>query len=102
MAYTVCATWVAREGEEDAVAAALEHIYAAALQEDYVLAYVFHRDPGDPRRFFFYEQYTDADAYQSHLQAPYVLEHGFRYAIPRLESRERVFWETWEPAKPGA
>jgi quinol monooxygenase YgiN len=101
MAYTVCATWVARRGEEDAVAAALKHIYAAARAEDYVLAYNFHRDPDDPRRFFFYEQYTDADAYERHLRAPYVLEHGFGDAIPRLESRERVFWETWDPTEPG-
>jgi quinol monooxygenase YgiN len=102
MAYTVCATWVTRPGEEAAVEVALRRIYAAARAEDYVLEYRFHRDPADPRRFFFYEQYTDAAAYQRHLEAPYVVEHGLQNAIPRLESRDRVFWETWEPDAPRA
>lgn len=99
MAYTVCATWVARQGEDEAVVEALKHIYAGASNEDYVLTYNFHRDPDDARRFFFYEQYTDAQAYARHLEAPYVIEHGFNDAIPRLECRERVFWESWDPGE---
>jgi quinol monooxygenase YgiN len=101
MAYTVCATWVAKGGEEDAVARALAHILAGARGAEGILAYQFHRDPADPRRFFFYEQYEDAAAYDRHLNAPYVVEHAFGDAIPRLESRERVFWETWNPEVAG-
>lgn len=102
MAYTVCATWVAAPGEEQAVATALTRIYAGARGEPDVLVYQFHRDPADPRRFFFYEQYSSEEAYQRHLEAPYVVEHGFGDAIPRLESRERTFWQTWDPAEPEA
>jgi quinol monooxygenase YgiN len=97
MAYTVCATWVAKDGEEEAVARALARIHALAAGEPDILAYQFHRDPDDPRRFFFYEQYRDAEAYERHLQTPYVVEHGFGDAMPRLTSRTRTFWTTWDP-----
>ena len=100
MAFTVCATWVANEGEEEAVAAALAHIREGARGESEILAYQFHRDPADPRRFFFYEQYVDEAAYERHLAAPYVVEHAFADAIPRLASRERTFWATWDPPPP--
>lgn len=97
MAYTVCATWVAKDGEEEAVAQAVARIYQLAAGEPDILVYTFHRDPDDPRRFFFYEQYTDADAYARHLDAPYVREHAFGDAVPRLVSRDRTFWTTWDP-----
>ena len=100
MAYTVCAIWVTKEGEEDAVVSALEKIMAGARGADGILAYQFHRDPADPRRFLFYEQYVDEDAYQRHLDAEYVREHAFGDAIPRLASRDRTFWTTWDPTAP--
>ncbi len=97
MAYTVCATWVAKTGEEEAVARALERIHRLASDEPDILVYQFHRDPEDPRRFFFYEQYRSAEAYERHLQSAYVREHAFGDAVPRLTSRERTFWTTWDP-----
>jgi quinol monooxygenase YgiN len=97
MAYVVCAVWVTKEGEEDAVAAALEKIMAGARGAEGILTYQFHRDPTDPRRFLFYEQYVDEASYHRHLEADYVREHAFGDAIPRLESRERTFWTTWDP-----
>jgi quinol monooxygenase YgiN len=98
MAYTVCATWVAKDGEEEAVAQALTRIHSLAAAEPDILVYQFHRDPEDRRRFFFYEQYRSAEAYQRHLESPYVREHGFGDAVPRLSSRERTFWTTWDPS----
>jgi quinol monooxygenase YgiN len=96
MAYVVCATWTAMDGEAENVAAAVEKLAGPSKAEPGVLLYQPHRDPENPNVFFFYEQYTDADAYQAHLDSEHLKQWGFGDAIPRLESRERAFYETWD------
>jgi quinol monooxygenase YgiN len=95
MAYVVTAKWTAKDGEEEAVARAVEQIVEHSRAEPGMLLYQPHRDPENPRVFFFYEQYADADAYQAHLDSEHMKRLGFGEAIPRLESRERSFYETW-------
>lgn len=97
MAYVVTAKWTAKPGEEDAVAAAIEKIVPLSRAEPGMILYQPHRDPENPRVFFFYEQYVDEDGYKAHAESPHMQEHGFGDAIPRLESREREFFVTWEP-----
>jgi quinol monooxygenase YgiN len=96
MAYVVCAKWIAKEGEADNVAAAVKNLAGPSKAEPGVLVYQAHRDPENPNVFFFYEQYTDADAYQAHVDSDHFKEYGFGDAIPRLEARERAFYETWD------
>jgi len=96
MAYAVAAKWTANEGEEDAVAAAVGKLIVASRAEPGNLFYQCHRDPENPRVFFFYEQYTDADAFAAHGASEHFSEHALGDAIPRLESRERAFYETWD------
>lgn len=96
MAYVVCAKWIAKEGEADNVAAAVKKLAGPSKAEPGVLVYQAHRDPENPNVFFFYEQYTDADAYQAHVDSDHFKEYGFGDAIPRLEARERAFYETWD------
>ena len=93
MAYTVSVTWIAKEGEEEAVAAALEALVEPSRAEPGVLIYIPHRDPEDPRKFFIFEQYADADAYTAHTETEHFKQHGFGDAIPRLEERKREFYE---------
>ena len=69
MAYVVCAKWIAKEGEEDAVAKAVAGLVGPSRAEPGILLYQPHRDPEDPKVFFFYEQYQDADAYQAHVDS---------------------------------
>ena len=95
MAYVVTARWTAKEGEDEPVARAVEQIVEYSRAEPGMLLYQPHRDPENPRVFFFYEQYADADAYQAHLDSEHMKRLGFGEAIPRLESRERSFYETW-------
>jgi quinol monooxygenase YgiN len=97
MAYVVCAKWIAKEGEEEAVAKAIAGLVGPSRAEPGIVLYQPHRDPEDPKVFFFYEQYQDADAYQAHVDSDHFKELGFGDAIPRLEARERSFYETWEP-----
>ncbi len=94
MAYVLVAKWKAKEGEEQAVQAALEKIAGPTREEPGCLMWQPHRDPEDPRVFLFYEQYTDAAAFEAHGASEHFQEHGLGDAIPRLESRERSFYET--------
>lgn len=96
MAYVVCATWTAREGEADKVAEAIRKITPLSRQEPGIVVYQPHRDPENPNVFFFYEQYVDAGAYQAHLDSEHMQQYGFDGAIPRLETRERLFYETMD------
>ncbi len=99
MAFVVTAVWTAKEGEEDNVASAVTELVEPSRNEPGILLYQPHRDPEDPRRFFFYEQYTDKSAYEAHGQSEHFQRFGFGEAIPLLESRERSFYETWEPTQ---
>jgi quinol monooxygenase YgiN len=92
----LAARWVAKEGEEENVRAALEKLAGPSRAEPGCLMWQPHRDPNDPRVFFFYEQYKDAGAFEAHGASEHFQEHGLGDAIPRLESRERTFYETLE------
>jgi quinol monooxygenase YgiN len=92
----VCAKWTAKDGEAEEVAAAIRKLVAPSRAEPGMLMYVPHRDPENPNVFFFYEQYRDKGGYEAHLESDHLKEHGFGNAIPRLESRERSFYETWD------
>jgi quinol monooxygenase YgiN len=96
MAFVVIARWTAREGEEDAVAAAIEALVEPSRAEPGMLLYQPHRDPADPRVFLLYEQYVDEAAYKAHGESEHFQRYGFGEGIPRLESRERSFYETFE------
>lgn len=93
MPYTVAVTWTAKDGEEDAVAAALERLREPTLAEEGVVAWMPHRDPEDPRVFFIFEQYADADAYTAHTETAHFKRDGIGDAIPRLAERKRGFYE---------
>jgi quinol monooxygenase YgiN len=95
MAYVVIAKWIARPGEEEAVAAAITALIEPSRAEPAILFYQAHRDPADPRVFLLYEQYTDEAGYAAHGASEHFKRHGLEDAIPRLEARERSFYETW-------
>src|SRR5215210_6223 len=94
MAYVLAARWVAKEGEEENVRAALERLAGPTREEPGCLMWQPHRDPDEPRVFFVYEQYEDAAAFEAHGASDHFQDHGVGDAIPRLESRERAFYET--------
>jgi quinol monooxygenase YgiN len=96
MAYVVTAKWTAKEGEEEAVEAAIQNLVGPSRAEPGMILYQPHRDPENPRVFFFYEQYTDKAAYEAHGASEHFQKWGFGDALPRLEGRERAFYETWD------
>lgn len=94
MAYVLVARWVAKEGEEGNVRAAVEQLAGPSRAEPGCLMWQPHRDPEDPRVFLFYEQYADQAAFEAHGASEHFQQYGAGDAIPRLESRERAFYET--------
>ena len=96
MAFVVIAKWTAKEGEESAVAEAVSKLAGPSRQEPGNRLYLVHRDPNDTRVFFFYEQYRDEAGYEAHTASEHFRRYGVGEALPRMESRERKFYETWD------
>jgi quinol monooxygenase YgiN len=79
MTYVLIAKWTAKEGEE---------------AEPGCLMWQLHRDPENSRVFVVYEQYVDTAALEAHGASEHFRRYALEDAIPRLESRERAFYET--------
>lgn len=94
MAYVVTAKWTAKEGEEDRVLAAIHKLVGPSRAEPGCRFYQPNRDLENPRVFFFYEIYDDEAAYRAHGESAHFQQYGFGEAIPLLEGRERLFYET--------
>jgi len=94
MAYVLAVKWVAKDGEEENVLAAIRALADPSRAESGCLMWQPHRDPENPRVFFIYEQYTEPAAYEEHGRSEHFQRHGLGDAIPRLEARERTFYET--------
>jgi quinol monooxygenase YgiN len=93
--YVLIAKWTAKEGEEDAVRAALEQLREPSNAEPGCLQWQPHTDPENPRVFLIYEQYADPAALEAHAASEHFQRIALGEAIPRLESRERSFYETF-------
>jgi quinol monooxygenase YgiN len=96
MAYVVAITWIAKPGEAEAVAAAVEKLIAPTRAEEGVISYQPHRDPHDDHVFFFYEQYVDEAAFTAHVESEHAIRYGVDEARPRLSHREFAAYETWD------
>jgi quinol monooxygenase YgiN len=94
MSFAVAARWVARAGEEDEVLRCLRELAPRSRAEPGCRFYQANRDPQDPRVFFLYEIYDDRAAADSHWASEHFESHAVNDAIPRLETRERWFYET--------
>ena len=94
MAFVLVAKWTAKEGEEENVLAAIRELAGPSRAEPGCLMWQPNRDPDNPRVFLFYEQYADREAFEAHGASEHFQRWGAGDAIPRLESRERAFYET--------
>jgi quinol monooxygenase YgiN len=94
MAFVVAATYRCKEGEEEKIRETLETMAPLSRGEPGCLFYQAHRSGEDPRVFFLYEQYVDEAGYEAHMATEHFVRHIKGEAIPRLESRERAFYET--------
>ena len=90
MTVVLAVTWVASEGERDAVADLLRRLMPLSRAEPGCLQYDAHRDPDDPDRFFLFERYADQAAFDAHAASPHFQELVLGEALPRLASRQRT------------
>jgi quinol monooxygenase YgiN len=91
--YCLVARLVAREGEDEVVAAGLAANEADSRQEPGVVEWIVYRSTEDPRRFLLYELYGSAADLEAHRQTPHFQRY-VRDVVPLLESRE---FDAWEP-----
>jgi len=89
MAYVLAVTWTAKAGNEERVHELLRQLGTASRQEPGVISYITHVDPQNPREFFIYEMYHDAEGLEAHQQTTHFQEKVLQQAIPLLESRLR-------------
>ncbi len=90
------ATYVAREGEGEAIEAALREMIRHTRQEPGCLTYTAQRSVEDPRKYLLYEQYADQAALDAHSNADYFQKYVLGEIRPRLESRVREFYDVVE------
>jgi quinol monooxygenase YgiN len=96
MSYVVTAKWIARDGSEEAVGAAIRKLIEPSRSERGCLAYHAHRSVSDGRVFLLYEVYVDEAAYRAHAESAHFKRFGLEEGIPLLESREREFYSLME------
>ncbi len=92
MGYVLAVTWVAKPGEEEAVARILRRMVPLTQAEPGCVRYYAHRSTDDPRRFFLFEEYVDEAGLQAHSESDHFKQHVLGDALPRLESRERLHY----------
>ena len=89
MTVVLAVSWVAKDGEGEAVAELLRTLMPLSRAEPGCLQYDAHRDPDDPNAFFLFERYVDQAAFEAHAASPHFQELVLGRALPLLESRER-------------
>lgn len=92
MGYVLAVTWVAKPGEEEAVARILRKMVPLTQAEPGCVHYYAHRSADDPRRFLLFEEYVDEAGLQAHSESDHFKQHVLDDALPRLESRERLHY----------
>ena len=95
MAYAVVALWTAKEGAEDEIQGLLLEIASASRAEPGCRLYRLHRARETPRSFLIYEMYDDQAAFEAHVASEHFVRLVLGRAIPRLEQRERSFYDSF-------
>jgi len=94
MAVVLRATWTANAGAEETVLDALTKLAPLSRTEPGCRFYQAYRDPAEPRVFHLFEIYDDEASVDAHVASAHFEELALGLAIPVLESRERLFFET--------
>lgn len=94
MAFVVAAIWKAKAGEEGRIEEVIKIMTPLSREEPGNVYYQAQVSPEDPTKFFLYEQYTSAQAYEDHKATEHFQKHVFGYAIEYLEAREVATYET--------
>ena len=94
MAYCLTVTYTVKEGELEAVLAALGPLVEGSRREPGCLFYEAHRDIEDENRFLLYEKYEDEAAFQAHGDSEHFKKYALGEIFPRRENVDRTAWAT--------
>ena len=86
----------AAAGREEEAATQLRKLVGPTRNEPGCVNYLLHRDPQDPRKFMFYEEFRDETALQEHNKAPHFQEWvAYQAAHERLIEKATVtYWRS--------
>jgi quinol monooxygenase YgiN len=87
--FVVAIEIVAKAGEEDSVAGALQSLVAPTMAEPGVKLFLPYRSPTNPASFFIFELYRNEAGWAAHQQT----EHFKTFVesmLPRIAKRQRV------------
>jgi len=87
-------TWIAKVGQESAVAAIFAKMTEESRKEPGCIMYQVHRHKTEPRRFYIYEQYKDDAALEAHRSAPHFLQYA-RKELSKVA--DRIEGHLYEP-----
>jgi len=83
--FALAVTMTAHEGEVDTVRELLTEMNELTRAEDGCISLLLHRDLGDPRVFFIYEQWVDRAAHAAHLQTDHFKNLAEAQILPRVD-----------------
>jgi quinol monooxygenase YgiN len=84
---------VVKPGTEQKCREYIQVLQEHSRQEPGCLLYIGHQSTEDPRKFFFYEQYKDAAALESHRSASYFKKYVIGGLDAIMEHRTRDLFE---------
>ena len=87
--FVVAIEIVAKAGEEDAVAGALQSLVAPTMAEPGVKLFLPYRSPTDPASFFIFELYRNEAGWAAHQRTGHF-KAFVETMLPRIAKRQRV------------
>jgi quinol monooxygenase YgiN len=94
MALVCQVTWTAAPGKAEVVRDALEHLVAASRAESGNILFQPYLSADKPNVIRIFEIYADQAAFDAHGETEHFRTWVLGTAIPALENRERMFYET--------
>ncbi|WP_142118801.1 putative quinol monooxygenase [Arthrobacter sp. SLBN-122] len=86
------AEFTALPGHADAVETLINDLARQVREEPANILFIAHRETEHPERFFVYEEYKDAAAFEAHINASYGATFNEALAPLILEDRSQLTW----------
>ena len=85
-----------KQGSEDQARQFIRKMQERTRREPGCRMYVGHQSSKDPRHFFIYEQYDNAEALDAHRAAPYFSDYVRNGLEPLMEEVQRELYQPIE------
>ena len=95
--FVVAIEIVAKAGEEDTIAGAVQELVAPTMAEPGVKLFLPYRSPTDPASFFIFELYQNEAGWAAHQRTEHF-KSFVETMVPRIAKRERVPYVPYGPS----